>query len=127
MKSSNSMHQLPTKQLMCLNLKERTTNLFGETQEALWDMDGLSLGGALMLNTGESPNAVVESTLSSILEVNVPEKYYLSPRAAQGILNRAKKRGRQLPDILREALEERSGIRPSNVQHGSECSISDGN
>jgi hypothetical protein len=58
-----------------------------------------------MLNTGEFPSVDVESTLSSILEENVPEKYYLSARACEGILRRAERRGKQLPQMLKEALE----------------------
>jgi hypothetical protein len=37
---------------------------------------------------------------------NVPEKYSLSARAAQGILRRAQKRGRTLPSHLSAALEQ---------------------
>ena len=59
-----------------------------------------------MLNTGESPNVAVESTLSSILEVNAPEKYYLSGTACTGILRRAERRGKQLPEMLKLALEQ---------------------
>lgn len=66
--------------------------------------DGAWLGDSLMLNIGESPNAERESLLSWILEDNVPQKYYLSARACQGILTRASRRGKQLPDILRQAL-----------------------
>jgi hypothetical protein len=58
-----------------------------------------------MLNTGEYPNAVVESTLSQILEANVPEKYYLSAKACEGILRRAERRGKELPPMLKAALE----------------------
>ena len=68
-------------------------------------MGGLSLGELMMLNTGESPNAAVESRLSQILEVNAPEKYRLSAKACQGILNRANRRGKKLPEILQKALE----------------------
>ena len=50
------------------------------------------------------PNVVVESTLSSILEVNAPKKYYLSARACMGILRRAEHRGKELPRMLKEAL-----------------------
>jgi hypothetical protein len=57
-----------------------------------------------MLNTGESPSAAVVSTLSSILEANAPEKYYLSAKACEGILRRAERRGKQLPEMLRTAL-----------------------
>ena len=60
----------------------------------------------MTLNTGESPSDARESTLSQILQANAPEKYYLSPKACQGILNRAARRGKVLPEMLREALEE---------------------
>ena len=60
----------------------------------------------LMLNTGESPNVAVESTLSSILEANVPDKYSLSAKACEGILRRAERRGKPLPPMLKAALEQ---------------------
>lgn len=68
--------------------------------------DGASRGGSMTLNTGECPSAVRESTLSQILQANVPEKYFLSAKACAGILRRAEKRGKELPTMLREALEE---------------------
>ena len=57
-----------------------------------------------MLNIGESPRDAVESRLSWILEDNVPQRYYLSARACEGILSRASRRGKALPEILRAAL-----------------------
>ena len=43
--------------------------------------------------------------LSEILEDGaVPSKYYLSGRACLGILRRAERRGKKLPDVLRAAL-----------------------
>lgn len=60
----------------------------------------------MMPNFGESPSVERESTLLQILEPNAPEKYYLSRKACEGILRRAKRRGKILPDMLREALEE---------------------
>ena len=69
-------------------------------------------------NTGEFPSAVVESTLSSILEASAPEKYYLSAKACEGILRRAERRGKELPPMLKTALEqmierERSQVEPT--------------
>ena len=61
-----------------------------------------------MLNTGECPNEGRESTLSQILMDKVPERFYLSPRACQGILRRASEHGRVLPDVLRLALERQA-------------------
>ena len=60
----------------------------------------------LTRNTGECPNVAVESTLSQILEDNAPEKYYLSAKACEGILRRAERRGKQLPEMLKAALEQ---------------------
>ena len=57
-----------------------------------------------MPNTGECPSAAAESHLSRILEGSVPEKYYLSPQACQGILNRAERRRKELPELLKAAL-----------------------
>ena len=69
-------------------------------------MVSASHGACSTLNIGESPSVARESTLSQILQANAPEKYYLSATACQGILNRAKKRGKELPTMLQEALEE---------------------
>lgn len=66
--------------------------------------DGALRGELSTLNIGESPSVAGESRLSWILEDNVPEKYYLSARACQGILNRASRRGKELPEILKMAL-----------------------
>ena len=76
----------------------------GAKPEQSPETDGLWHGDSSMLNTGESPNAERESRLSWILEDNVPQKYYLSKRACQGILTRASRRGKPLPDILKQAL-----------------------
>lgn len=76
----------------------------GAKPEQSPETDGLWLGDSSMLNIGEFPNAERESLLSWILEDNVPQKYYLSARACQGILTRASRRGKALPDILRQAL-----------------------
>lgn len=58
--------------------------------------------------TGESPSAENASTLSQILQAGVPEKYYLSPKACLGILRRASARGKELPELLRKALERQA-------------------
>ena len=61
-----------------------------------------------MLNTEEFPREENESTLSQILQAGVPEKYYLSQKACLGILRRASERGKQLPDVLKKALERQA-------------------
>jgi hypothetical protein len=90
--------------LMCLNADGR----HGDST-ATWEYDGVWRGECLTRNTGESPNAVVASRLSQILEEAPQEKYFLTARACQGILNRAKRRGKELPPQLKAALEIQSG------------------
>jgi len=59
----------------------------------------------LTLNTSESPSAAVECSLSDVLETqNVPAKYLLSAKACEGILRRAERRGKKLPEMLDRAL-----------------------
>lgn len=53
-----------------------------------------------MPSTGAFPNVACASRLSSILQVGVPEKYYLSRKACEGIL----RRGKRLPSLLEDAL-----------------------
>ena len=59
----------------------------------------------MTLNVGEKPRVPNPTRLSDILEENADRKYNLSQRACQGILARADKRGKKLPPILKEALE----------------------
>ena len=89
--------------LMCLDLRP---GMGGNLLGAYWEMDTVLHGVSTTLNTGESPSAVRESTLSQILQLNAPEKYSLSPKACRGILRRAEKRGKELPPMLKEALME---------------------
>ena len=56
------------------------------------------------LNTGEFPSAGAEYTLSAILVDNPPEWSLLSEKALNGILTRASRRGKKLPDLLLTAI-----------------------
>lgn len=78
----------------------------GNTQVASWATGIPSLGAYLMRDIGEYPNVVEESFLWQILEANVPQKYYLSAKACRGVLRRAERRGKELPIILKTALEQ---------------------
>lgn len=91
-----------TPKFQCLSLED------GQPQE--WsEGTGVVLRGEWsMRNIGESPSVGVESTLSQILEDNVPQKYYLSVKACLGILRRAEKRGKKLPPLLEMALRQQS-------------------
>jgi hypothetical protein len=62
-------------------------------------------GVCLTRSSSESPNVAEECSLSDVLESHVPQRFFLSPRAAAGILRRAEKRGRTLPARLQSALE----------------------
>ena len=84
---------------MCLNADGR----HGDST-ATWEDDGVWRGECLTRNIGESPNVVVESRLSQILEEMPQEKYFLTARACQGILNRAARRGKELLPELKAAL-----------------------
>jgi hypothetical protein len=72
-----------------------------------WPTQGIatSNGVCLIRNSSEYPNGAEESLLSQVLEQNPSDKYFLSAKAAQGILRRANKRGKTLPAPLQMALE----------------------
>lgn len=69
-----------------------------------WEDDGAWLGECMMRNTGEFPNVAVVSRLSQILEATPQAKYSLSAKACQGILRRAERRGKDLPETLKAVL-----------------------
>ena len=95
----------------------------GQKQEPLTVMGGLSLGELTTLRTGEKPSETAvqemlsvwgphsvaeESLLSQILEVNPPPKYNLTAKACLGILRRAERRGKALPERLKAVLIRQS-------------------
>ena len=99
-KSSGSQTQMLP---MCLCLT-KTSGVNQDASMMTWE-DGPLLGEYTMLSTGESPKEENVSLLSQILQDSAQPKYYLSAKACRGILNRASKRGKELPEILRTALE----------------------
>lgn len=62
-------------------------------------------GFCLTLNLSERPRVANPTLLSEVLEEEADAKYNLSSKACKGILNRANKRGKKLPEILEEALK----------------------
>ena len=76
----------------------------GAKPEQLPEMDGPWLGDSWTVNISECPREENVSLLSWILQVNVPEKYYLSAKACRGILTRASRRGKKLQELLETAL-----------------------
>ena len=91
-----------TQSTMFLNLKG------GKTAELSWEKVSPSHGDLWMHNFTVSPSAVKESALSQILEEKPHTRFYLSKKACEGILRRAKERGKVLPEMLKEALENQS-------------------
>ena len=87
----------------------------GSTPIAVWCPDQKEPwhGGCLTPNGTEYPSDenVCLSWLWQVLETGpVPTRYYLSANACQGILRRAAKRGKKLPEMLEAALRARIGI-----------------
>lgn len=95
------------------------TSKNGQKQEPLTVMGGLSRGELTTLRTGEKPSETAvqeilsvwgphsvaeESRLSQILEVNPLPKYNLTAKACLGILRRAERRGKDLPERLKAVL-----------------------
>ena len=68
-----------------------------------WTLNGSEHNGI----RSPSRSAGDVSTLSDVLETEqVPERFYLSPKACSGILRRAERRGRKLPSMLDAALRK---------------------
>ena len=95
-KRSKSQSRKPP---LCLYLKRD-----GPQAAASWETDGALLGEFSTHSFGECPRDGVESCLSQILEAEPHRKYYLSAKACQGMLNRAARRGKDLPETLKAAL-----------------------
>lgn len=95
-RSSRSCAKSATIQPQFLDLREGAALLDGAGLGSSWQTGIPWLGASSTLNFGECPKNVEESTLSQILEADVPPKYYLSARACRGILQRAVRRGTRL-------------------------------
>ena len=98
--SSKSSVKSKTRKPLFLDLR----GVDGLQADVSWEMGIPSLGEYSTQDFGESPSVVEESGLSQILEAHVHPKYFLSERACHGVLRRAEKRGKKLPDILETAL-----------------------
>ena len=87
-------------------LKARGGALSSACSES-WRNSGMAFAGVfLTLSTSEWPSDADVCFLSDVLETrDVPQRYFLSPTACQGILRRAASRGKELPSPLKETLE----------------------
>lgn len=84
----------------------------GQVREKSWEKLVPLPGEYSTRSFGESPRDAAVCFLSRILEGDVPAKYYLSPKACQGILRRSKERGKELPEPLTAALIRQSVLNP---------------
>ena len=94
----------------CLNRSQKPRFQFldlanGQTPEWCEGTELTSLGACITPNISECHSDAGESFLSAILVAGAPARYSLSPKACQGILRRAERRGKALPPMLKEALE----------------------
>lgn len=117
---SNNSAGSKTKPFAFLDLRKGS----GLMRDASWEMVSVLRGESETPSTGELPKDGVaslflwttggwtqqRSCLSNILQEDAPTKYDLSEKACKGILNRAAKRGKALPDELRQALEGHIGL-----------------
>ena len=93
-------------------MRSSTELLNGEKEYRYWltSEDLQRRGLCLTLNLSEKPRKVIHTKLSQILERNPDPKYNLSAKACLGILNRAAKRGKKLPEALEKALRAQAGL-----------------
>ena len=88
---------------------ERTTHNTGEFPSAdgvsaWWSILTDPLQGISSLNVSEESKIPMPTKLSQILEENPDPKYNLTPKACAGILRRAERRGKKLPEALKTVL-----------------------
>lgn len=95
-----------------------------------WGNSGMGSPTAfLTLNTCEQMDTLTQypkdgavCSLSDILETgNVPQRYFLTPKACAGILRRAEKRGKALPELLRLALVAVAGQTAQTTPQQDSC------
>ena len=91
----------------CQDFYQATRDAISESSSLRFPTQGIatSSGEFWIRNSSEFPNVVVESSLSHVLETSVDDKYLLSPKACAGVLRRASRRGKTLPEPLAVALE----------------------
>ena len=77
--------------------------------------DGALLGEYTMHSFGECPKEENVSRLSAIMEECPHLRYSLSAKACQGILNRAERRGKKLPEQLEAALRFQSTTKQQDI------------
>ena len=84
----------------------------GEPSRPMWGSAGKWAAGRCSTTAwSEAPEKPAPSSLAALLEhKEVPSRFFLSPRAAAGIVRRAARRGRKLPATLLTALGGRETL-----------------
>lgn len=85
---------------------QATKDAISESSSLNWPTQGMVIlsGECWIRNSLEFPNAVVESSLSEVLLTDTDPRFSLSAKACEGILRRATRRGKVLPEQLHNAL-----------------------
>ena len=84
-------------------------------------------GGETFSGITSRPHEITRQKLSEILEQNADTKYYLTPAACSGILRRVDAKGKEIPKLLRDALEAQAGLSTIiNVESGEPTSFEPG-
>jgi hypothetical protein len=98
----------------------------GQVRVWLMDPSEQPAGASWMPNISDWPNDARVCSLFSVLEPaeSIPRKYFLSGIACAGILRRAEKRGKALPEALRLALAEVAGSERTSIVTADSCQIS---
>lgn len=93
---------------MSLDFYPALTDVTSGRSSAIWMNSGMAWRGRYSTRAiSESRNAADACSLSAVLETRtLPQRYWLSAKAAAGILRRAAKRGKELPPTLLTALME---------------------
>ena len=120
--SSKKSSRLQNREPLCLCVS-RTVDGQNPGAITLTMAPGALLGEFTMRSFGEQPSMLMDecsfqalpsgvavSRLSQILEDSPPQKYSLSAKACRGILARAEKRGKKLPEALEQALKAQAGL-----------------
>ena len=99
--------QEPLSSKTCMAFFLATEDETSQSYSRRWTNSGMvSHGVCLTAKSSESPNNADGSTLLQYIDAGeVPEKYFLSPNAAIGILRRVDQMGRNLPPSFRQSLE----------------------
>ena len=107
--SSKKSSKLQSREPLCLCVY-RTEDGQNPGAITLKMAPGALLGEYTTRSFGECPREENASRLSQILEDCPHQKYSLSAKACQGILNRAERRGKKLPEQLEAALVAQANV-----------------